>query len=510
MPKSRIKAADIGKYKRFYDELSDDNEEDAAELADVLSWLQDNIPKVPVNKPKAKYPLRDLATAGLQLGQDNKFQALQALNASPYQGHLFEKAFSVLKDVVYGARDLFSGKRVKTTLAIGGGIAAGAAVGAVLGTFVFPGIGSAIGGAAGAAIASGVALAGGTVGLTIIGAFVGSWFGKKFSKKAFKHEKHFEVSKRNTDKIKKRVGIDSKTTQMINGYLYNRSKTVESTACQKYYKMLRKHGIDEANPFVMEQISRFFCKELILLEHERKRNGSSPSLAKERQAVIHILSQLKEAKGLSAESRQKIKETMDASKEKKSKDSPMQGLEYTSDVEIFPEDMLNAKEKFMSHLPDLGIKNVELINSKPKKNSIAYRYQIVTQDNLQLPDVVFKGKKDKNNHYQATILVDGNELNNQNQDKVVQVIVAQAKAYQEKTGKSDIIILAGGDDELAVKIMAAVLKSGLKPSLDSKEYPGDSVMAQKRIKMISERANALVESMSEPHDTLKRKVPFSP
>ncbi len=508
MPKSRFKAAEIGKYKRSYDELSEENEDDAAELAQVLSWLQDDIPKVTVKESKAQYPLRDLATAGLKLGQKNKFQALQALNASPYQGHLFEKAFSVVKDLVYGARDLFSGKRVKTTLAIGGGIAAGAAIGAVLGTFVFPGIGSAIGGAVGTAIASGVALAGGTVGLSIIGAFVGSWFGKKFSKKAFKHEKHFEVSKRITDKIKKRIGVDSKTTQMINGYLYNRSKTVESAACQKYYKMLLKHGINEANPFVMEQISRFFCKELVLLDHEKKTNGSSTGLEKDRQAVIHILNQLKVAKGLSTQSREKIKETMDASKVKKSKSSPKQGLEYTSDVEIFPEDIVNAKEKFMLHLQEIGIKNVELINSKPKKNSITYRYQIVTQDNLQLPDVVFKGKKDKDNHYHASVLVDGNELNIQNQDKVVQVIVAQAKAYQEKTGKSDITILSGRDDDLAVKIMAAVLKSGLKPSLDSQEYPSDSVAEKNRIKMILERANALAESMSEPHDTLKRKAPL--
>ncbi len=498
MAKLPFDADAIGKYKRSYDDLSEDDDDNAAtqKIAQNLEWLKEKVPeREPVEKG-AKNRLQDLLAAGLELEKANDVSAIAALKNASHKGTIIDKAVDLLKDLYYGARDILSGRRVKTSLTIAGGIALGVGIGIVLGTIVFPGIGSAIGGAVGAALTGAVAAIGGTVGLAVLGGFVGSLFGKKISNKAFKQEKRFEVSHRITRKIKQRVGISSKTVQAINGYLYNRAKSVKSPILKKQYKALRRLGIMEADPTAMEKIAHFFCQELAILEKEMQGNNASTELRKEIEAVVYILKKLNKAEHLSIESKAKIMKSFDNFKKSHhSLPSIQQGLELDSEKEISPEVLANSKDRFMAHIPDLEIESIRATDKRSNKGTISYRYDITTKDGQALPTVVFKGRKEDEAHYQTMVTVNADKINRNNQSQLTKVFVAQAKAHYENTGNTEVIILAAGNDELAVQLAAAVLNIGLKPLLHNSEYPPDNPSAQARKKDIMSKAQALAKEL---------------
>ncbi len=509
MAKLPFDADAIGKYKRSYDDLSEDDAEKGATqiIAQNLAWLKEKVPEREPVGEGSKNRLRDLLNAGLELEKANDVSAIAAIKNASQKGTLVDKAVDVMKDLYYGARDILSGRRVRTSLTIAGGIALGAGIGIVLGTLVFPGIGSAIGGAVGAALTGAVAAVGGTVGLAVLGAFVGSLVGKKVSNKAFKQEKRFEVSHRITRKIKQRVGISSKTVHAINGYLYNRAKSVKSPILKKQYKALRRLGIMEADPTAMEKIARFFCQELVILEKEMQGKNASPQLRQELEAVVYILKKLNKAEHLSLESKAKIAATFDDFK-KKHRTLPIshvqQGLELDSKSVISPEILESSKTLFMEHVPELEIKSIKASDRK-SNSTISYRYDITTKDDVALPTVIFKGKKD-HDHYQTMVTVNANRINKSNQSQIAKVIVAQAKAHHENTGKTEVTILAAGNDELAVQLVAGILNIGLKPNLDNSEYPPDNPQAQARKKDIMAKAQALAKDSPKSRLTKSRNM----
>ncbi|HRE30637.1 MAG TPA: hypothetical protein PLD88_01555, partial [Candidatus Berkiella sp.] len=244
----------LGKYPRRYDVLSEDTgkKEDKEVIADVLEWMHEPVEGAIDKGNGSKKDVMEMVDAGLSLTQLNKVSAISTMQNSASHGHVKRGVSKLFYDLYYGAKDLLSRRRVKTTLTTVAGIGIGVAIGVVLGTIVFPGIGSAIGGAIGGAIVGTTAALGGGIGLGILGGVAGSWFGKKISSKLFKEEKHYELSKKLTSKIKKRYGISGKTLLMMNGYLYNRQHNVKSPLCQRYYRMLRKNGIQKGDNVAIE------------------------------------------------------------------------------------------------------------------------------------------------------------------------------------------------------------------------------------------------------------------
>ncbi|MBS0289356.1 MAG: hypothetical protein JSS07_04885 [Proteobacteria bacterium] len=490
----------IGKGSRSFDEFSEENSDtESEEVADILSWLEEKVPKHDV-PAKSKNRLEDLINAGLELEEMNNVTAISTLKKSENKGTVVERLVDVFKDIYYAGKDIVSSNRVKTSLTIIGGIGLGALIGAAIGS-VIPIVGTAIGGAVGAAIAGGVAAVGGVAGLTVLGAFAGSWLGKRAAGKAFKHEKRFEISKRVTKKIKKHIGIQSHVVQMINGYLYNRVEATKSPLCKKYYNMVRRLAILEADPTAMEKVSRFFCHELDLLEQEIEMKGKEASneLRMDKQAVIYILEKLQACAGLSLQSKNKIKKAFEIAKHEPQIREDKKAVRFEDKQAVRPrlkeeasQDALHkAKSQFVSQLPQLGISKTNSVNKKSEKGTVSYHYQFKTEKGEALPEMVFRRKGERNS-YLTSVTVKADQLTNKNKDQVTKVIVAQAKAYQESTGIDEVVVMAAGDDDLAVQLMVAVLEAGLKPSLDPKEYPQDS---PKR-KQILEAVEALTQTQA--------------
>ncbi|MGD9592539.1 MAG: hypothetical protein AB7V32_08475 [Candidatus Berkiella sp.] len=497
MAKPPFEPSKIGVFRRRYDDFSEENSEDQAkEIAQVLQWMKAKTPQKKEEEKSTKNRIRALMEAGIELEQVEKVGALAALKNAKQKSFVMSKLWDVVKDTYYAGKDLLSSNRVKTSLTILAGIGIGVAVGAVLGTFVFPGIGTAIGGAAGAALTAGVAAIGGTVGLSILGGFIGSWFGKRVANKAFKHEKRFEISKRDTNKIKKQIGISNTDVQMINGYLYNRAKAVKSPACKQYYKSLRRLAISEASPTGMEKVARFFCSELSLLEKEIAQNDS-PALQEELSAVVYILKKLKAANGLSDASKEAIQKAFDDYKQKQEA-LPVaklkQGLEYDTQDEISAEVLAKSTGRFLDALPsDVQTVQTELKQS-PKSKAISYKHKLQTSQGERLPTLEVKSVKDKRDHLLTMMTVKANQITEKNHQQVTKVIVAQAKAHHENTGHKEVIVLAAGNDDLAVELMVAVKKAGLSPKLSDDEYPATSKDAQRRKDQILARVQELTAS----------------
>ena len=208
----------LGKYPRRYDHLTEESgsPDDKAIVADLLQWMSvDAKGAVPLSQDEKKKDIIEMVEAGVKLAGLDKVTAVSQLQESSIHSHLQTGLKKIFYDLYYGAKDLLSKRRVKTTLAVIGGIGVGVAIGAVLGTLVFPGIGTAIGGSFGALISGGVATLGGGIGFGILGGVAGSWLGNKISKRFFKEERHYELSKRITSKVKSQYGISGKTTLMM-------------------------------------------------------------------------------------------------------------------------------------------------------------------------------------------------------------------------------------------------------------------------------------------------------
>ncbi len=538
-------AHELGQSERKYDTVSEeDGDEEKAIIANVLQWMEEEVPehKTSVKSQKSRH-LQELIEAGMTLERVNKIGAISALQMSPHKGTLIERATDVLRDLYYAARDLLSGKRVKTSLFITLCIGLGAAAGFVIGTFLLPGLGSAIGGAAGAALASGLAAIGGAIGTTIIGAFLGSWLGKKLSAKIFKHEKRFELSKKVTTKIKRQTGVNSEVATMINGYLYHRKNKSKSELCSYYYKILRKKGIYNADPVAMEKIAHFFCHELRLLELEREAVNADPKLEKDLEAVRYILNHLGKASGLAPKTRDTIakniaafelrqlnhralpkrqltelrhflgeddaKPDMPAPEQEISRSSEArkpiqkQSIEYHSVVPVSRKVMGEMKDRFVEKLKDnpYDIKKVQVIDDNDFSSAIRYRYHFETQNKTQLPDMIFHERAEGANHFVTEVMVEGDAVTKKNQAAVVGLMIEQAKAFHEKTGNVSITVYSGGNDAFALEVMVALRKEGYEPELNTQEYPPD----EDKVKKLLQQADDLLAQ-----DEVYKRPKFAP
>lgn len=526
---------EVGQYVRRYDVITEKgSDDDKRIIADVLEWMEGPVHTIHLSKQKNDKEESDKRTsellrAGMALEKGDKVAAIDTVKEISHAS-LAEKLVSVWTDLKNATQDLLSGHRPKTAVTTIGLIAAGTALGAVLGTLVFPLIGTAIGGTVGAAITTGVAAAGGSLGLAIIGAFTGSWLSNKIARKFFKEEHRSKLAKRSTQTLEKDYGISPKIANLIYWYLYNREKTILSPLCKRYYKMLRV-GITQGNPIVIEETTRFFCRELELLNLEMDPENPDPKLNQEIEAVLMVLQHLEKSPGISKDNRNKIQKTIQeyldyqAPTEKahqrlktsryqksellpqeaslspevsdisphehakpqkakavtfsvestqKSPIKPKQGLRCESQDALPKVSLKSVKNKFIQslHKPDYGIKNVEVIDKNAfKAETINYRYKIIKQDGERLPDIFYREKIREENQQTTEIMVDKGQLTPSNQALILQILVEHAKAYYECTQNQDLTVVAKNDDEFAIQLMAAALRAGLKPTLDKDEYP---------------------------------------
>jgi hypothetical protein len=463
-----------------------------------LEWLQADVPERERVLDSRKARLRELIQAGSELNQADKIAAIRDLKNSSFRSGLVDNAIELVTDVYYAARDILSNRKVKTSLAIVGGMGLCAGIGAVLGTLVFPVLGTAIGGAVGAAIAGGVAAVGGPIGLGIIGAVAGSWLGKKFSNYFFSSEKRFELSRKTTDEIKRQsglpskklfrrvkpnTGISSKTAQLMNGYLYNRRKAINSPLCKKYYKILRKNGLYEADPMLLEKCAHFFCHEIILLQKELKKKPQDAALQKDLEAVWHIVNKLKKAEGFSAGTRLKIAKTIKDNE----KTMPFAAAAPSSQMKAI-------KDNFVHQLKeaDSPISSVRVSNSSHHRTS-SYEFKVTTKNGEKLPSFTYSEIREGVKLH-SEVSVDRKKLSGSKKGMMINVLAEQAKAYANKTGNKEVTVFAGGDDKLAVQLMAAALREKLKPKLDPEEYPEYPPEKKERKEAIVREAEKLYEA----------------
>lgn len=549
MPIIPFKAKDLGKYPRTYDLIVEKEEGDKAIIAEVLKWMADPVPENAKEPPKAGgSALRELVEGGLAFANADQVAALATVRRG--QGFVGP----VLDDLEYAARDLWAGKRVKTSLTITAGILIGATAGMVLGTLVFPLIGTAIGGAAGAAIVGGLSMLGGGVGLSIIGAFAGSWFGTRISKKLFKTERRFELSRRITQQIRQNTGVRSEVVQMMNGYLYNREKAIDSPLCKRYYKLLRISAFRNASAVAMEKVARFFCHELSLLSTQIDPQVPDSRLQDELEAVFHILLNLERAEGLSLATREKIAGvikdfqakkfigkdlrqlgslvqeereilqqerkllasvpmTFSAKREPSAiREKVKQGLMFHHEQPISRDNMHAMKERFLKELRSggFGIKKANAIHvNNFRLDRSSYRYQVILENNTRLPEMVFREKRVDKERSVTEIMIDKADITPSNRILTAQMIIEQAKAYAASTGNNKVTVIAENDDSFAMELLVASYKAGLNPKLSAREYP-DHIpeMRARKEKIIKDALNIATSGLSVP--TPKGKMKMEP
>lgn len=540
MAKYTVENMKLGKHPRRTDQITEESDDDGdkAIIADLLQWMQvDAKGATPLKKDKDEKDVVEMIEAGLTLSGLDKVSAISSLQSSPIKSHIKTGLTGLLYDIYYGAKDLLSKQRVKTTLTILAGIGIGVAIGAVLGTIVFPGIGTAAGGAIGGLITSGLAAVGGAVGLSIIGGVIGSWLGNRVSKKLFKEERHYELSKRVTSKIKSDFGIQHKTTHRMSAYLYNRRMAVKSPLCQRYYRMLRKNAIKQADPIAFEKLGYYFCNELKLLDLELQADPSNVALLEDRRVVLLILRDLKGSKKLPTVMTKYIEQTLKTRQEEKRADSvvPPARMEVNSRNRaatapaavaspILPSSkvksgMEQVNQRFVNNLREakqlgkLDIKAVDAEQHRPdSKNHSYYLYHISRPNKPDLPDIMYREVKINANQYSAEVLVDKSKLDEENENDVSEVLVAQAKAIYQSSGNRHLKVIADKDDVLAVRLMAAALKADMIPELDEREYPLDTPQATDKRKVMLEQAYALagIQQPVEPKARVGFRVEFEP
>lgn len=509
----------LGKYPRRYDLRSEESEreDDKAIIADMLQWMEvETVGGMDLGQAKDRKDIMEMMDVGMTLSSADKISAISRLQNSPLKGQIHTGANKVFYDIYYSAKDLLSKRKVKSTLTVLAGIGVGVAVGVVLGTVVFPGIGSAIGGAVGGAIAGGVAAVGGGIGLGIIGGVVGSWLGNKIANKAFKDEKHYELSKRITSKVKGQYGISGRTQQMMNAYLYNRQQAVKSPLCKRYYRLLRRNGIKKGDGIAIEKLAHYFCHELSLLNLELKEAPNNEALLEDKRAVLHIVRQLKNAEGIPYATRKKIEKTLD-DLNKKPELPPARMVVDNDDASVSVKPSSNVREpigqinrRFVNHLNNakLNITHIEAKHHRPESvNHSYYQYHIERYNQPDLPDITYREIKVDANHYTAEVLVDREQLDDDNKEAVSAVLVAQARAIYEASGNKHLKVIAGNDDDLAVRLMAAALVAKMIPELDEKEYPLDTPEQKAKRDLLMEQAYS-VAGIAFPHNAKKTRVGF--
>lgn len=479
----------LGKYPRRYDQISEESGsgQDKVIIADLLQWMKvDAKGAKPLSPEEKKKDIIEMVEAGIKLAGLDTVAAITELQSSSLHEKLRTGASKVLYDLYYGAKDLLSRRRIKTTLTVLGSIGVGVAVGVVLGTIVFPGIGSAVGGAIGGVISGVVAAVGGSVGLGIIGGVVGSWFGNKIAKRFFKEERHYELSKRQTSALKSQYGISGKVSQMMSSYLYNRRKAVKSPLCHHFYKLLRNNAIKQADPIAVERLAYFFCEELRLLKLELNDDVNNESLAEDKKAVLHILNHLKNAEGLPFATRKHIEATLLGKTDKPevpparlvvNNDEPQMAAvpkAKKAEEQAEVQGMTQINKRFIENLrhAKLDIKSVDAEHHR--QGSVQhnyYKYHIQRNNKPDLPDIIYRETKVSENLYSRELLVDRSKINEENQQAVSAELVALAKAIYESTGNKQLKVAADKDDALAVQLMAAALVAQMEPYLDEEEFP---------------------------------------
>lgn len=512
----------LGKYPRRYDLLSEESEreDDKAIIADMLQWMEvETVGGLDLGQAKDRKDIMEMMDVGMTLGSADKVSAISQLQNSPLKSHLHTGANKIFYDIYYGAKDLLSKRKVKSTLTVLAGIGVGVAVGVVLGTVVFPGIGSAIGGAVGGVIAGAVAAVGGGIGLGIIGGVIGSWLGNKIANKAFKDEKHYELSKRLTSKVKEQYGISGRTQQMMNAYLYNRQQAVKSPLCRRYYRMLRKNGIKKGDSVAVEKLAHYFSHELSLLNLELKEDQNNESLLEDKRAVLHILRQLKNAEGIPYATRKRIEKTLDDLNKKPElpparmvvdNDDSLDSKEAVEQNSSIHEPIGQINRRFVNHLNNakLDITKIEAEHHRPGSvNHSYYKYHIERHNQPDLPDITYREVKVNANHYTAEVLVDREQLDEGNKEAVSAVLVAQARAIYETSGNKHLKVISDGDDDLAVRLMAAALVANMVPELDEEEYPLETPVQREKRELLIEQAYS-VAGITPPHKAKKARVGF--
>lgn len=476
MSKPLFQAHTLGLYLRPYDDiLEKESEANQNRLLEVLAWLNQKISEEATDK-KSSVTLDELQEF-IELLEPEEKSGISSIFSAVLGASVIKGLTSVAKDFYYGMRDLLATRKVKTTLLTIGLIVLGAAIGIVLGTLVFPGIGSAAGGAAGATAAVMTAV-GGTAGLSILGAFGGSWLGKKLSGKFFKKEKRFELSKRVTHKIKKQSKVSSEVAQMINGYLYNRAKTIHSPMAKRCYKNLRKVGILKAKAQGMEKIAHFFCQELSLLLQEKTQTGINDKLDDEIKGVVYILENLAEA-NFSQETLVKVLDVLRLEKQ-------AAGLEPTLET--------NHLEPITENTPTLKSGMFEQRLTSDHQDLFEPRY---VKEEVAADEIISSKVKDfewmKKSYAQKK---DSEVKEDNNAQRVPQTLVMMAKAYAQNTGQLAFKVMAQGDEKLAVQLYAAALQAGLEPQLAPEEYERTPEGEACKVRIV-EKAHRLAAFASE-------------
>ena len=550
MPKV-YEPAELGQIKRAYDHFDDDTYPE--EIIELLGWYRP-VKANDKNQGKLdKAKIKVLLDQGFDLEQIAKYKVVKNLKAGSQKGFVLDKLVDIIEDIVYSVWDFVSWRKVKSSLTILGGIGMGALLGGIIGTFVLPGIGTAIGGTIGAGITTGLAAIGGVLGVTILGGFIGSFIGKKASDKLFKFEKRFQPSRRFTRVIKKKFDINTSTIDMMNGYLYNREKAVQSKAMKKYIKKLRKDTIHKAKSESMEQLGYFFLSELELLELESTRQPSNLQLRLEIDAVKHILKKMTYSK-LSDDLKINIKVSLKDYEERQEKKKIVPEDHFPKVRKVVAREQkldsaLKDEQSFGSKIP-VPSTSKTATESQPKKQTATESIEPITRSGSMLfsrtssqtqtdedlstalgesiaHSLAARGYQIQSapnttaGHYHADYqsrMQDGKspftfsmdyetkadkmvtEIKSSKPESAtleeeIEEIVQQALLYRKETNDKKVTVLANGDHEFAAQLFAALKREEFSPMLDRNEYPESS---PKRREVLKNAEKLIGKHMDRP------------
>lgn len=502
----------FGKSTRFYDDYNDEDDGDKiVRLLNSYGSLNRDFDKNYSSTQLAQ----NLIEQGLSSEILNQLGIFREIKKSVNQFALLNALTNLIDDVAYSIWDFLSWRKVKTSLTILGGIGAGIGVGALIGTFILPGIGTLVGGATASTIGGVLAGIGGGIGTGILGGALGSFLGKKTADKIFKYEKRFQPSKRFTNAIKRNFNTNNgkahidDTIDLINAYLYNRAKSVQSVVLKQYIKKLRQSFIYNANPRSVEQLICFFAEELKFLHAKNVTSPADLGRYQDIENIKFILNNLLTMKEIDTNTTQLLNELIsidDQTKVKTDEKNELHRPIVQTARESINNDMLFSQmhtssdsprnlapdrlwKNVLSTLSDRGY-NVKKDESPMTPGHYHATYQWRPQDSAVISPLTFEltqqVREDK-----MTVGIMSSQANSSVTTDEIEATVQQVSLYYAQLGEetATVIVQAAGDHSYAAQLFLALTQAGFSPELDEDEYPQDSQERKQVLKQIDRLAS---------------------
>lgn len=200
---------------------------------------------------------------------DRARQAIESENRLRWFGKVAPMPFQFIAAPVFSVwdslKDLYYGRRIKTTIVFNFSILIGIGVALAIAFVGLPLFIAALG-PAGAVLAGTTIAFGGAVGFAAFGAMFGAMAGKWITQKLFPEERKMQPKNSDSARYQSLYKIDEDIYILMNAYLQNRISATPDDLSKRLLKNLRKDALKKGNALNHVKLGHYFCEEYEVLQ----------------------------------------------------------------------------------------------------------------------------------------------------------------------------------------------------------------------------------------------------